>query len=114
MKRLTLVLVVSFTLCASLVYGSNCWITEETSGFRDLEAAIILLAVQTHTFRSGDIRAEKKATKELIDSGRLLLLSKGEKAELIKVSKLSNETIFQVRIGSKGVMWIMGIDLECR
>ncbi|MDR3605431.1 MAG: hypothetical protein P4L38_12435 [Syntrophaceae bacterium] len=113
MKHVILGLVSSVTLFASIVYGADCRISEGTMGFRDLEAAAIGQAVEMYKQATGDAGPQRKTGYKLLAEGRLVDLNKGEKAELLKTDQLNGESVIQIKIDGKGVMWIMGIDLEC-
>jgi hypothetical protein len=99
---------------ASIVYGADCRITEETTGFRDTEAMKALIKTDRYKYNTGNSGPYEKMVYKLLLEKRSVFLDKGEKAELLKVDQLDEETIMQIRIADKGVMWIMGIDLKCR
>lgn len=83
-------------------------------GYRDREALAISGAAEMYKQATGDSSPQKQAAIKLMAEGRLVDLNKGEKAELLKVDQLNEETIMQIKINGKGIMWLWGIDLECR
>lgn len=114
MKHLTLCFLIVVSFCTSLAYASDCWITEETMGFKDWEALKLANATEAYKQATGDAKPQIKAAYQLQAEQRLVDLSKGEKAELLKISQLNNESVMQIRVGKKGIAWVNGIDLECR
>lgn len=114
MKHVILGLVSSVILFASTVYGADCRISEGTMGFRDIEAVAIAQTVDRYKQATGDSGPQVKTAYKLMAEGRLVDLNKGEKAELLKTDQLNGESVMQIGIDGKGVMWIMGADLECR
>jgi hypothetical protein len=114
MRNVIVVLMSFIVLFASIAYGLDCRITEGTMGFRDKEALDAVMVAERHKQSSGDSGPQRKLVYRLLAEGRLVDLGKGEKAELLKVDQMHHESIMQIRIPDKGVMWIAGPDLECQ
>ena len=91
MRYLTLCFVVSATLCASFAYSSDCWITRNTSGFRDWKALEMLATAFAHTRATGDEQLHREAVRGLLAEGRLITLDKGERAEVLQVNQLKRD-----------------------
>ncbi|MGO8882047.1 MAG: tetratricopeptide repeat protein [Desulfomonilaceae bacterium] len=92
---------------------ADCRITKATAGFRDKEAfraAVVATSKQVE----GDFEPVRNLTYWLLAEGRIMNLDKGEKVELLKVDQMDEESIMQIRIPGKGVMWIAGPSLECQ
>lgn len=107
--------VVSFVaLCVSVAYGADCRITEETVGFRDWDALKLGWAAEVYKQATGDSESQVKVGYKLMAERKLVDLNKGEKAELLKVDQIKEDTVMQIKVKDKGIMWIMGIDLVCK
>jgi hypothetical protein len=113
-KRLILGIVCFVILCSSIAYGVDCKVTEETMGFRDWEALKLGWAAEVYKQGTGDAAPQRQVAYKLMAEGKLVDLSKGEKAELLKVDQIREETVMQIKVKGKGIMWIMGIDLVCK
>lgn len=118
MNRLTLFFVVFLTFYTSLAYGLDCWITRNTAGFRDWKALEMVASAYAHTRLTGDEQLHREAVRGLLAEGRLITLDKGETAEVLQVNQLKRDggqvRALQIKVMRKGVLWIMGADLECR
>ncbi len=93
---------------------TDCRITEVTTGFHDEEALDAAMRAERYKQFSGDSGPHRKLAFKLQAEGRVLKLDPGEEAELLKVDQMHGQSIMQIRITGKGVMWVDGTDLERR